>query len=374
MRRQGLVDLVRELCREAEFFYAHSQTTQKGTLQTIRMEGSTMKQKLVWISAVTAAALLTAACGTQSASNTAKDHSTAKPTTPSSTGGSTTVHYPLTLTDDAGHKLTLAKQPQHIVSATEGTDEILTALVPKKRIAMVTSQASNPNYSNVRAQVKGIPAISDAASDVEKILAAKPDLVLLASYTKPGAVQQIEQASVPAYEFNNFNSIADIERNIGVVGKLVGEPAKANRLVSAMKQNLSGIHQAVKNEKKLSVLDYSSYGFAAGNQTTVNDMIVDAGGINAAAKLNGWAKVTDEEIVKMNPDVIIDSSDDKAFIQKILHDPKLQTVSAVKNHRVYAINGADLSSVSQYVVKGVWDVAHAMYPDANLPQVTLPTP
>ena len=66
----------------------------------------------------------------------------------------------------------------------------------------------------------------------------------------------------------------------------------------------------------------------------MNDVIVDAGGINAAAQLQGWQKITDEEIVKLNPDVIIDADDDKGFIQKILAHLKQNgiRVSAVKNH------------------------------------------
>ncbi|WP_067934306.1 ABC transporter substrate-binding protein [Alicyclobacillus kakegawensis] len=334
-----------------------------------------LKRKMISVTTVAVlAAALAAACGSPGAGNHASGANLSGGNSASGTGSAQTVHYPLTLTDDVGHKVTLDKQPQRIISATEGTDEILTALVPKKRIAMVTSYAADPSYSNVRSFVKGIPTISDAATDAEKILAAKPDLVLLASYTKPGAVKQIEQAHVPTYEFDNFNSISDIERNIGVVGKLVGEPAKARQVVRDMERSLTAIHQAVKREKPVTVLDYSSYGFAAGRNTTVNDVIIHAGGKNAASQLNGWAKISDEEVVKLNPDVIIDASDDKSFVNKILQDPKLQTVSAVKNHRVYVINSADLGSVSQYVVKGVWDVAHVLYPKADLPKVTVARP
>jgi iron complex transport system substrate-binding protein len=200
--------------------------------------------------------------------------------------------------------------------------------------------------------------------NAEQVIASRPDLVLMASYTDQNVVNQIEQAHIPAYEFNDFNSIGDIERNIEVVGQLVGNPTTARRLVQSMKNQIQRVKNAVKNQKKLRVLDYSSYGYVAGRSTTVNDVIVDAGGINAAASLNGWQKVTDEEIVKLNPDVIIDADDDSSFINKILSDPALKTVAAVKHRRVYAVKGADLSSVSQYVTKGVQDVAKLLYPKA----------
>ncbi len=279
----------------------------------------------------------------------------------------TATSFPIHLTDDVGHSVTLEQAPKHIVSTTEGTDEILFALVPKSNIAMVTSFASNPDFSNITSFVKGIPAVSDAGADVEQIIAQRPDLVLMASYTKPGVVKQIEQANIPSYEFNSFNSISDIEKNIGVVGKLVGEPDKASNLVGKMKKDIDSIQSSISGQKKPTVLNYSSFGFAAGTNTIVNDVIVDAGGINAAAGLSGWAKISDEQIVKMNPDVIIDASNDKGFFQKLMNNKALQTVPAIKNHRLYFISGADLESVSQYVVNGVYDVAHVLYPSATIP-------
>ncbi len=268
--------------------------------------------------------------------------------------------FPLHVKDQAGHWVTVQKKPLHIASVTEGTDEILSALVPKKDIAMVTSLASNPLYSNIVGFAKGIPAIGNA--NAEQVLAVHPDLVLMASYVTSGVVSQIEQSGVPVYEFANFNSIANIEQNIEVVGRLTGTLTKAKALVHHIQVQIQSYLKMDKGLPHPTVLDYSSYGFAAGRQTTVNDVIVDAGGINVARGLNGWQKITDEEIVKMNPQVIIDSSDDGTFLSKMAKDPALQTVSAIKNHRLYTINSADLSSVSQYVVNAVRDLHKVLFP------------
>lgn len=316
-----------------------------------------MKQVLSkWLStslSVAGMALLVVGCGTVSSAGTTTSANNAQHTS-----------YPLTVTDQAGHKVTIRKQPVRIASTTEGTDEILSALVPKKDVVMVTTYATNPVYSNIVSWAKGIPAIQTATS--EQVIAVHPDLVLAASYTTPGVVSQIEQTGVPVYEFTDFNSISGIEKNIQVVGELVGEGSKANQLVAQMQQQLGKIENAVKGQPKVTVLNYSSYGFAAGQGTNVNDEIVDAGGINAAANLQGWQKVSDEEIVKMNPQVIIDSSNDTGFVQKILTNPAFRNVAAVKNHRVYSIKAADLSSVSQYVVNGVKDIAQVLHPGVSL--------
>lgn len=286
---------------------------------------------------------------------------------PKSTSATTTEHYPITLTDGTGTKVTVTSPPLHVASDTEGTDEILVSLVGKKRIALVTNLSSNPIYSNVVSKVKGIPQISQ--NNPETILAAHPDLVLMASYVKQGVVSQVRNAGVPVYEFNKFTSVSSIEHNIRVIGRLVGKKQKAKQLINNFTQNVSKIEQSVAGRQKPSVLDYSSYGFAAGSNTTVNEIVRDAGGRNVASKLNGWQKITDEEIVKMNPDVIIDSKQDGAFLKKLAKNPALQSVSAIKNHRLYAIPDADLSSVSQYIVKGMVDVAKVLHPHVTMPNI-----
>lgn len=317
------------------------------------MTKNSLVSKAMMLSALLLATTAAAACGT--------DNTTTETTHAAKSS------FPVTLTDDAQQQVTVKKQPLRIASTTEGTDEILAALVPKKRIVMVTSYATDPTYSNVASELKGIPQIQAGKASAETIIAQKPDLVLLASYTSPGVVSQIRQAGIPSYEFNDFNSISDIERNILVVGKLVGEEQKAKAVDAKMKAQLAAIHNAVDHEKKVSVLDDSSYGFAAGTGTTVGDVIVDAGGVNAAAGLSGWQKITDEQIVKENPDVIIDATDDGNFVHNILTNPALQNVDAVKHHRVYQIKASHLTAVSEYVVDGVDDLAHVLYPNAKLP-------
>lgn len=303
-----------------------------------------------------------AACGAKPAGNTVPQ---AKQTTSASSPQAQQKPFPLSVNDESGNKVAIPAEPQHIVSVTEGTDEILSDLVPKGKMSLVTTFSSDPKYSNITDFVSGIPQIKDA--NAEQIIAVKPDLVLLASYTKQGIVDQIKQADIPVYQFTDFKSIDDIEKNIGIVGKLVGNENEAKKTVDTMNTKLKTIEDAVKNEPKVSVLDYSSYGFLAGAETTVDDIIVHAGGVNAAKDLKGWQKVSDEQVVKLNPDVIIVADSDQGFVDKVLSNPGLQTVNAVKNKRVYGIKGADLSSVSQYVVNGVADVAHALYPQVKLP-------
>jgi iron complex transport system substrate-binding protein len=322
------------------------------------------KTRISWLltTLVLGTSISVAGCGT--------NHTSQAPSQNGNSGVTSTptanTAYPLKVTDQAGHTITIPKAPKHIASITLGTDEILSDLVPKENIAMVTSWATDPTQSNIVEFAKGIPQIADA--NAEQIIAVHPDLALMASYTKPEVVNQVNQAGIPTYEFTQFNSIQDVERNIKIIGQLVGNPAKAQQMVDAVEKRLQQIHDAIKGKPSYTVLDYSSYGFAAGADTSVNDLIVHAGGTNVASTLKGWQKITDEQIVKWNPDVIVFPQSEKGFDSQLLNNKALQSVKAIRNHRIYAIPDADLSSLSQYMTKGVEDLAKVLYPDLKLGQ------
>ncbi|KUO95470.1 ABC transporter substrate-binding protein [Ferroacidibacillus organovorans] len=269
--------------------------------------------------------------------------------------------YPLTIKDQTGQTVVLKAQPTRIISLTLGNDEALFNMIPIKRLIGVDYTATEATYSHVTKAIAKdhIPVFGDANGtlNAEAIIKAKPDLVLVADYVNQKVVAQLKNAGIPVYEFNNFNSIANIEQNIQVLGQLVNAQGQAAKLVDQMKANLAW-YQAHQPKKRPTVL-YDSYNYVAGTNTTANDLIRIAGGVNAAAKVNGWAQVTPEQVIAMNPDVIVIPDDSGAAdteLKTFLANPAFAHLKAVVNHHVYTASDANLSAVSQFVVWGVHDM------------------
>lgn len=273
----------------------------------------------------------------------------------STSKSSTVVKFPITVTDEAGNKVTISHRPVRIASVTEGTDEILSALVPIKDMVLVTTYGKQSAYSFVANKVKGIKGIASATA--EGIIAARPDLVFLASYTTAGVVNQIRQAGIPVYELTDFNSIQQIEANIENVGRVVGREAKARAIVAAMKKRLKVIANDAMHKTKPKVMYYASPNYVAGHNTTMNSVILAAGGTNAASQVNGWQPETAEAVVKQNPQILLFSKSDEKIAEAMLHNPKYSTVAAVKDHRVFLLPDRDTGTVSQYIVDSVATVA-----------------
>ena len=76
--------------------------------------------------------------------------------------------------------------------------------------------------------------------------------------------------------------------------------------------------------------------YTFGGDTSVENLILAAGGQNAATERPAYSQLSDAELIVLNPDVIIFTddwhSDDIARLQQIA---AYQAISAIKNARVY---------------------------------------
>lgn len=290
---------------------------------------------------------------------------------------SATCAFPRTVTDGAGNSVTIKALPMHIASATLATDEMLTALVDPSRVAAITINALDATQSNIADIAKTIPNKLGTPLSPEAVIALKPDLVFVASYTDAGVVKQLKDAGLTVFQFANFNSIKDIENNVMLVGKATGSEDAAAQLVNGMETKLKAIADAVKNVKPLTVLYYGPDGYSNGVGSTIDEVLTRAGGKNAVTvggiKDNPYPQLSDEFLVTQDPDVILlagFNSYAPGFVDKFNKNPNFQTLKAIKNKRVVIANDAHIASISQYIVLGVSDVAALLYPDAYKPDAT----
>ncbi len=277
--------------------------------------------------------------------------------------------FPLVIRDDTGRKVVIPHKPTRIISLTLGTDEILTALVPLSEIVGVDYYATQPVWSHITGLVEQhhlrVLGSSTGEPSAEELVKLHPNLILAADYDSPKLIQQLTHLGVPVYEFTSFNSIGSIESHILTIGRMVGYEPQAQAIVHDMQQELATLKKTAP-KKKLTVLYYTSYQNTisiAGANTTGNSIINAAGGVNVAAGLSGWATVSAEKVLALNPDVIIipnDSGNQQLQLKQFLANPVFKSLRAVRNHHVYTASDGNLSAVSQYIVLGVQDVQNML--------------
>ena len=276
--------------------------------------------------------------------------------------------YPLSLTDGLGNQVIIEKEPIKISSKTLFTDAVLLELVDNNRLSSLTDLADNPNYSAVKDILpKSVPLL---ALNVEMIIANRPDIVFAANWSDASKLAIIESAGIPVYRIQTPKTIAEIEAEILRVGDIVNRRDAAEKVIEMMHSRLR--NHLIHPKKALRALDYNPWGTSSGQDSTWDEVLEQAGLENAIEGLvsdkYGQVPVSKEMVIVLNPDVLFipawvygDDNGAEKFRQTILSDPSLQSVTAIKEGRVYQMPHVLRSVYSQYIVDAILFVNHSAY-------------
>lgn len=276
--------------------------------------------------------------------------------------------FPRTVADGLGREITLDAPPQRIASVSLGADEILLPLVGPERLLGVSALATNPTISNVTDAIDAVPR-ADLSGDPELLISLDADLVVLASYNNPAALDQLLDADVPVFVLDDFNTLDDIRANIRLLGEATGTEIRAEALIAQMDARLDAVRAAVAGQEPVRALYYEPGGITYGPGSTVDQIITLAGGLNvvAEADLGAYPLIDAEFVIAADPDVILlggwfaGAADPLAAF---LADPAFADLRAAQAGRVVPIRDAHLTNVSHHLASGVEDVARALYPAA----------
>lgn len=256
--------------------------------------------------------------------------------------GATGRAFPRTVVDGLGNEVHLETPPRRIFSTGLAMDNMVLTLVDPARVVGVTRFATDPAMgSYVADQVAPHMILVDALSP-EYIVAADPDLVLVAVWNDPDSVEQVRRLGYPVYTFTDFNTVEDGLNNLLRLGELTGEEEAAAALVAEFRTRAGRISDLIADRPRPTVLYYNSWGSTVGSGTVLDDVIRYAGGINvvSAMGIEGWPQIDYELILQTNPEVIITDSGE-AFVEQLKGDPLLASVAAVQSGKVYHIDHTD---------------------------------
>jgi len=282
-------------------------------------------------------------------------------------GAIASIHYQaaprgFTVTDDFGRNVTLKGVPARIISLSPSNTEILFAIGAGDRVVGVTEYCNYPPAAKTRPKVGGVSTVS-----IEKVVALNPDIVIGCSLNGKDTFERLEELGIPVLGLNPKN-ISGILADIELVGRVTGEESNATNLVATMKSRLDAIRakaRAMSGSQQAPTVFYDIGGFyTAGNGTFVNEIIETAGGRNIAADKTGYFQMSIEELIAKNPQVIICDrgmgSMSKAY-EEIMSDDRLKIVDAVRNNRVYLIDGDIIDRPGPRIVNATETVYGYLY-------------
>jgi len=317
-----------------------------------------MKKQLFAILFLLSLFLLTA-CGSADENSESKDNNQAQ------TEQSQSDAFPITLKDDLGNEVTLEKQPEKIVSIMPSTTEILFALGLDDEIIGVSEHDNYPKAALDKEK------IGDMDMNTEKIISLMPDVAFLSKYNYENsaeAIKQLEQLGIKVVIIDTEESFEAAYESIELIGKATGKPEEAKEIVASMKEQIEQIKEKASKvtEKKKVWVEISPQPdlYTAGQHTFIGEMLNLIGAENVATE-EGWYSVNEEEVVKLNPDVIVTTYGYyvENAVEQVLSRDGWQEVTAVKNKAVYDVNSDTMTRPGPRLVDGVEELGKAIYPE-----------
>lgn len=285
--------------------------------------------------------------------------------------------FPRTIELSGDKAVTIAAKPQRIVAISLDTAEAALELAGPSRIAAITRSIGNRSlaFQAEEGEAVGSKLGSATAVDPETILAMEPDLILLTTQhgSEADADRLLAQAGVPLVSFEPWNSLERIRRHFLLIGRLLGEEARAEERIAEMTAKIADVQSRIATvPAKPSLLVISPVGtntgpYVLGPDSLASDIVRKAGAVPAVESmgLRQTAKADLEQVLKEDPDYILladwDGSGQKAY-DEWMNDPGWQTLKAVRHNRVKIIPAKYVMTASVQAAEGIERIARWLHP------------
>ncbi len=258
--------------------------------------------------------------------------------------------------------------PVRVVSLALPADEVVLALVDPSRVRALDEFVDDPRASNVRREARAvIPRIHQPVT-AEAILALEPDLVILPAWSDPQIGALLEHQGVYVHRMPMPASLAEVRAQIRELGALLDARDPAEALVAGMDARLDRV-RARRRATDTTVLLAAWSGATPARGTIFCELVELAGARCAAAELGleGYAPLTLEQLLALDPDVIVEDRyrADASARQLVpppsfADDPRHRTLRAVREHRVIEVPAAHLLATSHHVAALAEDLARSL--------------
>ncbi len=237
------------------------------------------------------------------------------------------------LNDDRGIATRFDTPPQRVVSLLPSLTEIVCALDACSRLVGVD------NYSNWPAGVQALPHVGGLDdANVERIVALKPDVVLLARSAR--VIDRLEALGLKVVALEP-KSMKDVERVLGKVGQVLGRESQAaalwRELDDGVQQVAAALPPAARGARVY--FEVNSGPYAASESSFIGETLARLGAANIVpGSLGPFPKLNPEFVVRADPQVIMVGDRNAVALQG---RPGWDAIDAVKQGRICVFTSAE---------------------------------
>jgi len=209
----------------------------------------------------------------------------------------------ITVVDDAGQRVTLARPAQRVISMAPHVTELLFAAGGGARIVGAM------NYSDYPAAARSIPLVgSNSQVDIERVIAMKPDLLVVwQSGNTARQIAQLQSLGIPVFH-SEPRKLDEVATSLLRFGQLLGTEPAARAAANAYAAKLAALRDRYAQRPPVTVFyqAWDSPLYTLNGEQIASDAIRACGGRNIFAGLKTVApQVGVEAVVQQDPEAIV---------------------------------------------------------------------
>ncbi len=240
--------------------------------------------------------------------------------------------------DDAGDSVAVRAPAHRVVSLIPATTELLFA------IGAGGDVVGRSTWCDYPAAAARVPNLGDGINpNVEAILAARPDLVVLYNSAQHATVSaRLRGLGIPTLRINT-DRLADVDRIGRLLGRLTGRSRSADSLTAAFDTALAAATVSPHEGRRPTVLllVWEQPPMTIGRGSFLNELVERAGAANLFADVKASAgPVSIEAVAARDPDFIFTTTDGPSSFAR---RPEWQAVRAVREHRFLRVTGSEFN-------------------------------
>ncbi len=254
--------------------------------------------------------------------------------------------------DDFGRKIVLEKPPERIVLLSGSPIDLIYELGAGHTLVGVVDSI-NTSYPET---CRRYPSVLEkervgrfSAPNIEKIVSLAPDLILpFASSETPGKYTTVfEKRGMPYAAFVSVENVSFGIEQIKRMASVLGREKEGQALALKIRNEVDTLGKKIASRIKDKPLVYYWWGTrngTYGGKSAISELIERAGGVNLAGQFNTqYMELSPEYVIASDPDVIVISywreEQRQERLAALKKRPGFSGVKAVKNNRVYTIEG-----------------------------------
>ena len=272
----------------------------------------------------------------------------AEPSEPEASGSA------ITVTDMTGREITLDEPATRVVALSAADCEFLYA------VGAGDTLVGRGEYCDYPAEVLDVPSVqSGYDTNIEQIIALESQVLLMSTMAQTEEqVAALEEAGIKVV-VSDAQDIEGVYTALEMIGTLMGKENEAEQVITTMKVRFQELSGSTSTQGKTVYFEVSplEYGlWTAGKGTFMNEIAEMLGMKNVFDDVEGWAEISEEQVLERNPDYIVTITmyfgEGPTPEEEIMARPGWENVTAVQNGTILNLQNNELSRPTPRLTDG----------------------